>query len=108
METIEIIEPINEHQEFEAINQKTSERKVAEVNEIQSIQDTNRKHKAKAQAIAILKASATILALAVALGIIIGLEKIEWISLEFSIVLMAISGAFASFKLGYFWHEYKR
>ena len=101
------METINEQQEFEAINQKTSERKAAEDNEIQSIEDTCREQKAKAKAKATLFIVLTFFVVAIALVGITGLFLIGWINDIFCIVLMCLAGAVASFKTGYFWHEFK-
>lgn len=94
------IETINERQEFEAINKKTSKRNADE--------DTvNHSIEVKAKTKAVISIVLTVFALAIVMAGIIGLYRIGWINDTFRIVLMCLAGAVASFKVGYFWHETK-
>lgn len=98
---------INESMEFEAINQKTGERKF--VAETQGVckEEYHRVQKAKAKKRAIVFMVVTVLALIASMFGIIGLEMIGWINSTFRIVLMCLAGSVAMFKTGYYWHEIK-
>ena len=98
---------INENQEFEAINQKTSERKVSAQAVCCSTEEIYRTKKAKATKKAIVCMVVTLVALTATLLGITALEQIGWINSTFRIVLMCAAGAAAMFKTGYFWHEIK-
>ena len=98
---------INENQEFEAINQKTGERKFVAETECQCKEEIHRQKKAKAKKKAIVLMAMTSVALAVAVFGISALKYIGWINSTFSIVLMCLAGAVAMFKAGYLWHEIK-
>ncbi len=99
---------INEHQEFEAINQKTSERNAQASAECNKTEDTHRAKRAKAREKALLCISATLVALAAAVAGIIKLAEIGWINDIFCFVLMCLTGSVAMFKAGYFWREFKQ
>lgn len=99
---------INENQEFETINQKVKDR-TENAEKVQLIAtETNREAQMRKKA----KAVACILGVAVVLGIAVtgfwALEEIEWINHTFRIVLTATAGAVAMFKIGGFWHEFKK
>ena len=98
---------INESQEFEAINQKTAERKFVDDTEHRSKEEYNRVKKAKAKKKAIVLLAVTLVALVASMAGIIGLEMIGWINDVFQVVLMCLAGAVAMFKSGYLWHEIK-
>ena len=99
---------INEYQEFEAINQKTSERNAQATVECYSTEEIYRAKKAKAKKKAVAFMVVTLLALMLAICGIAGLEVIGWINATFRIVLMCLAGCAAMFKVGYFWHEFKK
>ena len=98
---------INENQEFEAINQKTSERKVSAQAVCYSTEEIYRAKKAKATKKAIIRMIAVTLAFVIASVGITALEMIGWINGTFRIVLLCSAGSVAMFNLGYFWHEIK-
>ena len=98
---------INESMEFEAINQKTSERKVSAQAACCSTEEIYRAKKSKATKKAIVFMVVTLVALVVTLLGITALEQISWINSTFRVVLMCVAGAAAMFKTGYFWHEIK-
>ena len=98
---------INENQEFEAINQKTGERKFVAETECHCNEEYRRVKKAKARKKAVVFLVVTALVLATAMFGIVGLGAIGWINNTFRIVLMCLAGAFAMFKAGFFWHEIK-
>lgn len=98
---------INENQEFEAINQKTGERKFVAETECQCKEEYHRVKKAKAKKKAIVTLVVTLVAVLVAVFGIAALELIGWINNIFCIVLMCMAGAVAMFKAGYCWHEIK-
>lgn len=98
---------INENKEFEAINQKTGERKSVAETECQCKGEHHREKKAKAKKKAIFFIIVTILVLAAVVLGITALEAISWINNTFRIVLMCAAGAMAMFKTGYLWHEIK-
>jgi hypothetical protein len=98
---------INESKEFEAINQKTSERKVSAQAVCCSTEEIYRAKKSKATKKAIVFMVITLVALVATLLGITALEQIGWINATFRIVLMCAAGAAAMFKTGYFWHEIK-
>lgn len=98
---------INENKEFEAINQKTGERKFVAETEGQCSYEYLRVKKAKATKRAIVCMVVTLVALAATLLGITALEQIGWINSTFRIVLMCAAGSAAMFKTGYFWHEVK-
>lgn len=98
---------INESMEFEAINQKTSERKFVAETEGRCTVEYHHVKKAKAKKKAIVFMVVTVLALVASMFTIIGLEMIGWINDTFCRVLMCLAGAVAMFKAGYFWHEIK-
>lgn len=98
---------IDENQEFEAINQKTSERNNSANADVFSTLDKYHVRKAKAKKKAILFMVVTLLALVFTMLCITGLEMIGWINATFRIVLMCVAGCAAMFKTGYFWHEIK-
>ena len=98
---------INESKEFEAINQKTGERKFVAETECQCSEAYHRVTKAKAKKKASVFLVVTLVALAVTMLGITALEMIGWINGTFRIVLMALAGAAAMFKAGYLWHEIK-
>ena len=99
---------VNEYQEFEAINQKTSERNAQATVECHSTEEINRSKKAKAKKKAVAFMVVTLLALMLTMCGIVGLEMIGWINSTFQIVLMCLAGCAAMFKVGYFWHEIKQ
>ena len=98
---------VNESKEFEAINQKCNERRFVEETEGQAKVVYTGMKKAKAKKKALGFVILVTLLLAAAVGGIIGLKAIGWINQTFSIVLMAISGAAAFFKIGCAWNEIK-
>ena len=98
---------INESKEFEAINQKTSERKAAESAACCSTEEIHRARKAKAKRKAIAFMSVTIVTLVVSVLGITALELIGWINDTFRIVLQCLAGCVAMFKTGYLLHEIK-
>ena len=98
---------INESMEFEAINQKTGERKFVAETEGHCKEEYHRVKKAKAKKKAIVLLVVTCIAVVVAMFGILGLEFIGWINNIFCIVLMCLAGAVAIFKSGYLWHEIK-
>ena len=98
---------INENKEFDAINQKASERRFIAETEYQCQEEYHRVKKVKAKRKAIVFLFVTILVLAVSIFGIAGLELIGWINGIFRIVLMCLAGAVAMFKAGYLWHEIK-
>ena len=98
---------INENQEFEAINQKTSERNSITKAVCYNTEEIYRAKKAKAKKKAIAFMALTITAMALGITVIAALETIGWINGTFRIVLMCAAGAVAMFKTGYFWHEIK-
>ena len=98
---------INESKEFEAINQKTGERKFVEETESQCKEEYHRVKKAKAKKKAIVSLVLTLLFVLATIGGIIGLKTIGWINEIFCVVLVCSAGAVAMFKAGYFWHEIK-
>ena len=99
---------VNEYQEFEAINQKTSERNAQATVECHSTEDIYRAKKAKARNKALFCISVTLIALAAAVFGIIKLADIGWINDIFCFVLLCLAGSVAMFKSGYFWHEFKQ
>lgn len=98
---------INEYKEFEAINQKVSERNAQEAVACHSTEDIYRAKKAKARKKAICFVLVTMVLLLVTILCITGLEMIGWINATFRILLMCLTGSVAMFKIGYFWHEIK-
>ena len=99
---------INEYQEFEAINQKTSERNVQTSAECHSTEEIYCAKRAKAKKKAVVFMVVTLLAQIITMWGITGLERIGWINSTFQIVLMCVTGCAAMFKVGYFWHEFKQ
>ena len=99
---------INENQEFEAINQKTNERKSNATVECHSTEEIYRAKKAKAKKKAIVCIVITFSLLLVAAAGIIALEYIGWINTTFKIVLLCLAGCAAMFKTGFFWHAFKK
>ena len=98
---------VNENKDFEAINQKTGERKFVAETECQCNDAYHRVKKAKAKKQAIMFLIVTLLALVATMVGILALERICWINSTFRIVLMCLAGAVAMFKAGYLWHEIK-
>lgn len=98
---------INESKEFEAINQKTGERKASAEAVCCSTEEIYRAKKQKAKKRAVMFMALVLLGLAAAMLGITGLELIGWINETFRIVLMCFAGCVAMFKTGYFWHEIK-
>ena len=98
---------INENQEFEAINQKTGERKFVAETECQCKEEYHRVKKAKATKKAIVFMAVTFVALVATIFGITALEMIGWINATFRIVLICLAGSVAMFKAGYLWHEIK-
>ena len=98
---------INESKEFEAINQKVTERKAAESAVCCSTEEIHRARKVKAKRKAIVFTVVTLSALVVAMLGIAALELIGWINDSFRIVLQCLAGCVAMFKAGYLWHEIK-
>jgi hypothetical protein len=98
---------INENQEFETINQKTSERNANAQAVCCSTEEIRWVKKTKARKKAALLMFVTCAVLAVALSGIAVLEEIGWINDYFSIVLKCLTGCVAVFKAGYLWHEIK-
>ena len=99
---------INENQEFEAINQKISERKVNATAECHSTEEINRAKKIKAKRKAIVCIFVTFFILLVVAAGIFALEYIGWINATFKIVLLCLTGCVAMFKTGYFWREIEK
>ena len=99
---------VNEYQEFEAINQKTSERNAQATIECHSTEENYRVNRAKQKEKALFCISATLVALALAVFGIIKLADIGWINDIFCFVLLCLAGSVAMFKAGYFWHEIKQ
>ena len=99
---------VNENQEFETINRKVKERTENAEEVLQAAADTYREVRMRKKA----KAIACILGVAAVLGIVVAgfwaLEEIEWINHTFRIVLTAIAGAVAMFKIGGFWREVEK
>ena len=98
---------INESKEFDAINQKTSERKAAESAACCSTEEIHRVKKVKAKRKAVAFMSVTMVAVVVTMLGITALELIGWINDTFCIVLQCLAGCVAMFKTGYLWHEIK-
>lgn len=98
---------IDENKEFEAINQKASERKAAESAVCHSTEEIHRVKKSKAKKKAVLFMAITLAALVASVLGITALELIGWINDTFRIVLQCVAGCVAMFKTGYFWHEIK-
>ena len=98
---------VNESKEFEAINQKVTERQAAESAVCCSTEEIHRAKKAKAKKKAIVFMVATLAALVVTMLGVTALELIGWINGTFRIVLQCVAGCLAMFKTGYFWHEIK-
>lgn len=99
---------INESKEFEAINQKTNERKFVEESECQCKEAFHNVKRAKAKKKALLCICLTALCLvAVVFGVAL-LEDIGWINHIFSIVLSCSAGAAAMFKVGYYWNDFEK
>lgn len=98
---------VNENKEFEAINQKTSERKVQATAVCHSTEEIYRAKKAKAVKKAIGCMVAITLAFAIASVGITALKNIGWINGTFRIYLLSAAFGWTMFKLGYFWHEIK-
>ena len=98
---------INESKEFEAINQKTGERKFVVETESQCKEEYQRVKKAQAKKQAIVRLVLTLLSVLASIGITICLKQIGWINGIFCIVLVCLAGAVAMFKSGYLWHEIK-
>ena len=96
---------INESREFEAINQKTGERKFVAETECQCNEAYHRVMKAKAKKKAIVGLIVTVIAMFLATIGINGLEMIGWINNTFCIVLICLTGALGMFKAGYLWNE---
>ena len=99
---------INENQEFETINQKVKERTETVEEGRHTAAETYREVQMRKKA----KAVACILGVAAVLGIAVtgfwALEEIEWINHTFRIVLSAIAGAVAMFKIGGLWREIEK
>ena len=98
---------IDESKEFEAINQKASERKAAESAACYSTEEIRLARKAKAKRKAVVYMAVTLAALIIAMIGITALEQIGWINDTFRIVLQCVAGCLAMFKAGYLWHEIK-
>ena len=98
---------INESREFEAINQKTGERKFVADTECQCQEEYHRVKKAKAKKTAILLMFFTAVILFASIVTINSLEIIGWINGTFRIVLLCLAGSLSMFKFGYLWHEIK-
>ena len=98
---------INEINEFEAINQKTSERKFIAETERQCNEAYHRVEKAKAKKKYFASIVLTVLSLVLTMWGITALEMIGWINTAFCIVLMCVAGTMAIFKTGYLWQEIK-
>lgn len=98
---------INESKEFEAINQKVSERTAAESAVCCSTEEIHRAKKVKAKRKAVAFTVVTLVALVVAMLGITALELIGWINTTFRVVLQCVAGCVAMFKAGYLWHEIK-
>ena len=99
---------VNEYQEFETINQKTSERNAQATVKCHSTEENYRANRAKEREKALFCISATLVALALAVFGIIKLADIGWINGTFCFVLLCLAGGVAMFKCGYFWHEFKK
>ena len=98
---------INESKEFEAINQKTCERKFVAETECQTKEEYQRVKKAKVKKQAIVRLILNLLSVLASICITICLKQIGWINDIFCIVLVCMAGAVAMFKSGYLWHEIK-
>ncbi len=98
---------IDESKEFEAINQKASERIAAENAVCYSTEEVHRARKAKAKKKAAVHMGVTLGVLVITMMGITALELIGWINDTFRIVLQCLAGCLAMFKTGYFWHEIK-
>lgn len=98
---------IDESKEFEAINQKASERKAAESAASCSTEKIRLARKAEAKGKAVVFLGVTLAALIIAMIGITALEQIGWINDTFRIVLQCVAGCLAMFKAGYLWHEIK-
>lgn len=89
---------INEINEFEAINQKTSERKFMAETERQCKEEYLRLQKAKAKKKSIASMVATILSMVMTMCCITALAITGCISTAFCIVLMCMAGTMGIFK----------
>ena len=98
---------INEVNEFEAINQKTGERKFMAETECKCKEAIGQVKKKKTCKRAVGLVIVTMLALAISMVGITALEQIGWINGTFRVVLMCMAGSVAMFKTGYLWHEIK-
>lgn len=98
---------INENKEFEAINQKTSERNAAKSAVCCSTEEINRAKRAKAKTKAAVYMGVTLGVLVITMMGITALELIGWINNTFRVVLQCLAGCVAMFKAGYLWHEIK-
>lgn len=98
---------VNENQEFEAINQKTSERKVQASAVCHSTEEIYRAKKAKAVKKAIVCMVVTALVAFGAMFGVFALEHCGWINGTFRTVLLYVDAVVLAFKTGYFWHEFK-
>ena len=98
---------IDESKEFEAINQKASERKAAESAACCSTEEIRLARKAKAKKKAAVHMGVTLGVLVITMMSITALELIGWINDTFRIVLQCVAGCLAMFKAGYLWHEIK-
>ena len=96
---------INENQEFETINQKTSERNANAMVECHSTEEIYRAKNIKAKRRALICIFVTFSITLVVAASIFGLEYIGWINATFKIVLLCLTGCVAMFKTGYFWRE---
>ena len=99
---------INEHKEFEAINQKTSARNAKASAECYNTEEIYRAKRAKARKKTLFFIAITWAVLVAAWACILGLAQIGWINEIFCFVLMCLAGSVAMFKIGYFWHEIKK
>lgn len=98
---------IDENKEFEAINQKASERKAAENAACYSTVEIHLARKAKAKKSAAVYLGVTLGVLVITMIGMTALELIGWINDTFRVVLQCVAGCVAMFKAGYFWHEIK-
>lgn len=98
---------IDESKEFEAINQKASERIAAESAVCHNTVEIHLARKAKAKKKATVFMAVTLAALVIAMLGITALELIGWINDIFRIVLQCMAGCLAMFKIGYLYHEIK-